>query len=95
MGDQYDKLQKRVSRPLIEGDPSRGTEARLPGDAAAGDWKVPVSTDTAALKMSTHRCRIICRSGVNPLAAKLFNLNFHPLEVVSRWRDPQFQVSEN
>ena len=26
---------------------------------------------------------------VNPLTAKLFNLNFHPLEVVSRWRDPQ------
>ena len=32
---------------------------------------------------------------VNPLTAKLFNLNFHPLEVVSRWRDPQLQVSEN
>ena len=31
----------------------------------------------------------------NPLTAKLFNLNFHPLEVVSRWRDPQLQVSEN
>ena len=31
----------------------------------------------------------------NPLAAKLFNLNFHPLEVVSRWRDPQLQVSKN
>ena len=30
----------------------------------------------------------------NPLTAKLFDLNFHPLEVVSRWRDPQFQVSE-
>ena len=32
---------------------------------------------------------------VNPLAAKLFNWNFHPLEVVSRWRDSQLQVSEN
>ena len=32
---------------------------------------------------------------INPLIAKLFNLNFHPLEVVSRWRDPQLQVSEN
>ena len=32
---------------------------------------------------------------VNPLTAKLFNLNFHSLEVVSRWRDPQLQVSEN
>ena len=36
-----------------------------------------------------------CRSSLNPLTAKLFNLNFHPLEVVSRWRDPQLQVSEN
>ena len=33
--------------------------------------------------------------GVNPLAAKFFNWNFHQLEVVSRWRDPQLQVSEN
>ena len=32
---------------------------------------------------------------LNPLAAKLYNLNFHPLEVVSRWRDPQLQVGEN
>ena len=31
----------------------------------------------------------------NPLTAKLFNLNFHWLEVLSRWRDPQLQVSEN
>ena len=31
----------------------------------------------------------------NPFTAKLFNLNFHPLEAVSRWRDPQLQVSEN
>ena len=31
----------------------------------------------------------------NPLTAKLFNLNFHPREVVFRWRDPQLQVSEN
>ena len=32
---------------------------------------------------------------LNPLTAKLFSLNFHPLEAVSRWRDPQLQVSEN
>ena len=32
---------------------------------------------------------------INPLAAKLFNFNFHPLEVVSRYRDPQLQVGEN
>ena len=31
----------------------------------------------------------------NPLTANLFNPNFHPLEVVSRWRDPQLQVSKN
>ena len=31
----------------------------------------------------------------DPWIAKLFNLNFHPLEVVSRYRDPQFQVAEN
>ena len=33
-------------------------------------------------------------SNVNPLTAELFNWNFYPLEVVSRWRDPQLQVSE-
>ena len=31
----------------------------------------------------------------NPLTAKIFNFNFHPLEVLSRWRDPQLKVSEN
>ena len=35
------------------------------------------------------------QSSFNPLTAKLFNLNFHSLEVVSRWRDSQLQVSEN
>ena len=29
------------------------------------------------------------------LECLLFNLNFHPLEAVSRWRDSQLQVSEN
>ena len=29
------------------------------------------------------------------LKVKIFNLNFHSLEVVSRYRDPQLQVSEN
>ena len=32
---------------------------------------------------------------VNPLSARLYYLNFHPLEVVSRYRDPQLQVGEN
>ena len=31
----------------------------------------------------------------NPLTAKLFYLNFQPLEVVSCRRDPQLQVGEN
>ena len=31
---------------------------------------------------------------INPFTAKLFNLNFHPIEVVSRWRDQQLEVSE-
>ena len=31
----------------------------------------------------------------NPLAIKLFNLHLHPLEVVSRYRDTQLQVSGN
>ena len=50
---------------------------------------------------NTHQClyyyfvRLIVINMVNPLTAKLFNLNFHSLEVVSRWRDPQLQVSEN
>ena len=30
-----------------------------------------------------------------PLIAKLFNLNFHPLEVVDRVSETQLQVSEN
>ena len=32
---------------------------------------------------------------VNPLTAKLFNLYFHPLEVVDRVSETQLQVSEN
>ena len=32
---------------------------------------------------------------INPYNTELFNLNFHSLEVVSRYRDPQVQVTEN
>ena len=32
---------------------------------------------------------------INPESAKLINLNFHSLEVVSRYRDPQLQAAEN
>ena len=31
----------------------------------------------------------------DPWSAELNNLNFHPLEVVSRCRDPQLQAAEN
>ena len=31
-------------------------------------------------------------TSINPLAAKLFNWTFHPLEVLPRWRDPQLQM---
>ena len=32
---------------------------------------------------------------IKPLPPKLVCLNFHPPEVVSRYRDPQLQVDEN
>ena len=32
---------------------------------------------------------------INPYPPKLNYLNFQPLEVVSRYRDPQIQVAEN
>ena len=34
-------------------------------------------------------------STINHLPAKVSDINFHPLEVVSRYRDPQLQVGEN
>ena len=34
-------------------------------------------------------------SAINPYLANLIYLNFQPLEVVSRYRDPQPQVVEN
>ena len=38
---------------------------------------------------------LACDLVFNPLTAKLLNWNFHSLEIVSRWRDSQLQVSEN
>ena len=38
---------------------------------------------------SQINCLLICLVCVNPLTAMLLNLNFQPLEVVSRYRDPQ------
>ena len=64
-------------------------------------WKKEKQTTT---KMSLS-CNVVLHNSYrayktngyifNPLTAKLFNPNFYPLEVVSRWRDPQLQVSEN
>ena len=39
--------------------------------------------------------KIIQRCRVTPFTAELIDLNFHPLQVVYRWRDPQLQLSEN
>ena len=36
----------------------------------------------------------MCGLRVNPYAPKSIYLNFHPLEVVSHYRDPQLQVGE-
>ena len=51
------------------------------------------------LVLMTKWIKLTLKDGIfpyfNPLAAKLIIWNFHPLEVVSRWRDPQLQVSEN
>ena len=51
-------------------------------------------------------CGLVCRKWkydtprpkappFNPLTAELINLNLYPLEVVSRWRYTQLQLSEN
>ena len=42
---------------------------------------------------SPSRWSVLCFN--IPLTTRLFSCNFHPLEVVSRWRDPQLQVGEN
>ena len=42
------------------------------------------------------RCdQMIIEAHVNPCPAKLSNFNFNPVEVVSRYRDPQLQLCEN
>ena len=45
---------------------------------------------------SPSSCWLKCPSlYMDPFIANSCNLNFHPLEAVSRWRDPQLQVGEN
>ena len=50
------------------------------------------SSSTRVVKYEKKK---LLEMAVNLLIAKLFYLNFHPLEVVSRWRDSQLQVTEN
>ena len=52
-----------------------------------------ISTHPLLIKLIYHQPADVTR--VNPLPANLFKSNFHSLEVVSRWRDPQLQVSGN
>ena len=52
-------------------------------------------TDNEDMKMGNYHSKQERSPCVNPLLAKLSYLNFHPLEVVSRYRDPQLQVGEN
>ena len=42
-----------------------------------------------------HNCSLNMLAIIGPEAGWPFNWNFHPLEVASRWRDPQLKVSEN
>ena len=50
------------------------------------DWKIIFNCVTVKSTYSFE---------YHPHPAKLIYLNFHPLEVVSRYRDPQLQVAEN
>ena len=45
--------------------------------------------------ISPGHITISTNSELNPLPTKFLNLNFHPLKVVSRYRDPQLAVVEN
>ena len=38
---------------------------------------------------------IFKKNALTPYTAKLIYLNFNPLEIVYRYRDPQLQVGEN
>ena len=49
---------------------------------------------SALYKVNFHNDLEVAKS-LNPYPAKVIYLNFQPLEVVSRYRDPQPQVIEN
>ena len=46
-------------------------------------------------RLTLFTLRPLIQARINPWSAKLDNLNFHSLKVVSRYRDPQLQVGEN
>ena len=82
--------------------PRPGTEPRTLA------WKAAVLTTTLGpppleeikaklfkLQLTVGPASTLKPAVLNLLTTKLFNLNFHPLEVVSGWRDPQLQVSGN
>ena len=48
------------------------------------------------MKLSIWSCPLVHPvAHINPFPAKVTYLNFHPPEVVSRYRDPQLQAGEN
>ena len=60
-----------------------------------GRYMCPSNAGKLTMTISLRLHYLIISNIINPLIAKLFNLNFHPLEVMSRCRDQQLQVSEN
>ena len=65
-----------------------------------GGWDVSArSVNKVKVTLESYLFTFISAVGVNccisPYPAWLIHLNFHPLEVVSRYRDPQLQVAEN
>ena len=59
-------------------------------------WSLPYCLLQESGPSSKRTMWVLCTKWrFNPLTAKLFNFNFHSLEVVSRWRDLKLQVSEN
>ena len=51
--------------------------------------EIPLSDDLASTDKRTPTEIVQKEPRINPLSAKLDNLNFHPLQAVSRYRDPQ------
>ena len=64
--------------------------------ALSGSVTHTISTSVIVFELTGQMGHVLpcVVSYVITLTAKLFNWNFHPLEVVSGSRDPQFQVSE-